>query len=102
MKEFLNEFMGEHRQLQGLDGEHLSSTFRRVVDVLTDASDPGILFRPKNAINAAVFDAVTVGMARWLEREPAPQGEAVADAYNQLLENEDFIRAYSRATADEG
>ncbi len=66
------------------------------------AIEPRRLFRPGTQINAAVFDAVMVGMARRLEsRSGVPDPEATRGAYEGLLEREGFTAAYSRATADE-
>jgi hypothetical protein len=104
MKEFLNEFMGRHRRLQQLKRGELTERFDTTIRALSGpgAIEPRRLFRPGTQINAAVFDAVMVGMARRLESgsgEPRP--DATHAAYEGLLENEDFTTAYSRATADE-
>lgn len=104
MKEFLNDFMGKHRKLEALDRDALAGQFTAAIEALTqeDALEPRRLFRPGTQINAAVFDAVMVGMAKRLEanRQP-PAGSDVRQAYEALLEDPAFQNAYGRATADE-
>lgn len=104
MKEFLNEFMGKHRKLEALDRGTLAGQFTAAIEALTqeDALEPRRLFRPGTQINAAVFDAVMVGMAKRLQANAqAPAGWAVREAYEALLDDADFKSAYARATADE-
>jgi hypothetical protein len=69
MKEFLNEFMGRHRRLQELASAELMRPFEATIGVLTrpGAIEARRLFRPGTQINAAVYDAVMVGMARRLQ-----------------------------------
>lgn len=102
MKEFLNTFMGKHRHLNGLDRDELVASFQGVIDTLRKALDPGGLFRPGGrAINAAVFDAVAVGMSRRLEKDEPVDPKRVREAYQKLLSDTDFQMAYTKATADE-
>lgn len=101
MKEFLNESMGANRNLERIPRDELESRFYATIDLLASAVSPSDLFRPKAGINAAVFDAVTVAVARRLDRGPKPDSHAVGDAYVRLLRDPEFITAYSRATADE-
>jgi hypothetical protein len=102
MKEFLNDFMGVNRDLESLGREQVEGAFKGVIDLLCQAVGPEKVFRPGGrAINAAVFDAVTVGVADRLSQNGPPDPGAVAAAYGDLLSNDRFIAAYSRATADE-
>ncbi len=101
MKEFLNQFMGSNRDLTQLDPERLRKEFTQTIDLLSAAIDPSSLFRPRAAINAAVFDAVMVGTAESLSGGPLSDSAAVRNAYVRLVGSEDFTSAYSRATADE-
>jgi hypothetical protein len=102
MKEFLNDFMGKHRHLTTLDADHLTRCFQTTIDALSSAVEPRRLFRPGTQINAAVFDAVMVGMARRLaDGKEAPDPGATRTAYERLFDNEKFRQAYGYATADE-
>jgi hypothetical protein len=102
MKEFLNEFMGQNRQLNALNGDQMRTDFCQVLDKLAEAIPAEHLFRPGGkAMNAAVFDAITVGMARRLDQRTSPDPAGVRDAYLALLEDAEFQFVYVRATADE-
>lgn len=100
MKEFLNAFIGAHRDLSGLNKDELVQCFCGSLDLLVRAVPTG-LFRRGNAINAAVFDSVMVGIARKLATDSAPEAGAVAAAYAGLLANEEYVDSVGRATADE-
>lgn len=100
MKEFLNKFMARHRKLQRLSGEELADTFTTTINIVNEALGRGA-FRPKAGTNAAVLDSVMVGLATRLRRGPIADTNAVAGAYLRLLNNEQYVTAYSRATADE-
>jgi hypothetical protein len=62
---------------------------------------PSELFRPSNAINAAVFDSVMVGVARANAAHGPLQADFVRDRYRALLVDDPYTTAISRATADE-
>jgi len=102
MKEFLNEFMGRHRHLAELDAADLKSEFEGVISLLSEAVTPEVLFRPGGkAINAAVFDAMTVAASHLVRGGKEANLERIRQAYHELLEDEQFQTSYSRATADE-
>lgn len=102
MKEFLNDFMGKNRHLVDLDRAAMQAEFEGVIDLLADAIPAGNLFRPGGkAMNAAVFDAMTVGVAPLLQEADKPKSDCLRQAYLGLLEDEDFQMSYQRATADE-
>lgn len=102
MKEFLNDFMGRHRHLSELDPAELRTEFEGAIDLLTEAVSPAVLFRPGGkAINAAVFDAMTVAASHLVRAGGTPDISHVQEAYTGLLEDEQFQISYSRATADE-
>lgn len=102
MKEFLNDFMGRNRDLARLDKDVMRSEFQGVIDLLAEAIPAESLFRPGGkAINAAVFDAMTVGIAPLLQQAGKPDADRLRQVYADLLADEDFQMSYQRATADE-
>jgi hypothetical protein len=102
MKEFLNDFMGKHRHLSQLDPAELRAEFEGAIELLSAAVPPAVLFRPGGkAINAAVFDAMTVAASHLVRSGQNPDISHVREAYSGLLEDEQFQISYSRATADE-
>jgi hypothetical protein len=58
-------------------------------------------FRPIRSINAAVFDAVTVGLSRRMAAAGPLDQDRFKAAYTELLDNTDFQAAYAKSTSDE-
>ena len=100
LKAFLNEFMDEHRDLQGLDEGRLELLFQETCTTANRALGPAAL-RPTAKINSAFADAVLVGLARRLETGPITDISGVTQAREALLQNDQFINAISSATASE-
>ena len=100
MNGFLNRFSATTNKLPAAELDRLDGVFRKTIDKVNSAV--GVrAFRIIRALNAAAFDAVMVGLARRLEREPAPSDQAVATAYDNLIAQDEFRQACERATADE-
>ena len=102
MKEFLNVFMDRHRKFEkGIDSEDMGDLFVRTIDcvhrILGDKA-----FRPVRTLNAAVFDAVMVGLASRISID----GDSLRDidikaAYSQLLADPAFRTAIETGTTQE-
>jgi uncharacterized protein with ParB-like and HNH nuclease domain len=100
MNEFLNNFMARNRD----PNEQRRAEFQLTFDITVRAAYEALgdrAFRPERSLNAAVYDAVMVGLARRLSEPPAPDPGKVRAAYERLLENEEFQAAFRRATSDE-
>jgi hypothetical protein len=67
MKEFLNEFMADNRNIGDEDIKTLENTFATVVEVLRSAIGPKA-FRTRSTVNAAVVDSLMVGVADRLDK----------------------------------
>ena len=78
----------------------MTITFCSTIEILHDALGSGA-FRPERALNAAVFDAVTVGVAHRLQKGAIVQLKQVKSAYRHLLADKVFQNAVSQSTADE-
>ncbi|WP_329788690.1 DUF262 domain-containing protein [Lentzea sp. DG1S-22] len=100
LKGFLNEFLGRHKNMEGLNIEELRRTFE---DTCNTASE--LLGRPalraESQVNAAFADAMMIGIATRLKSGPITDGEALKAAREKLLENPEFKSSIARATADE-
>jgi len=90
IKEFLNRFMGANRHMKLFSEEILRKTFVPPIEMIS-FSLGSQAFRPERALNAAVFDAVMVGLARRLEKGPCAKPKKFVDAYNRLLESSEFL-----------
>jgi uncharacterized protein with ParB-like and HNH nuclease domain len=100
MAEFLNQFYARHKG----DGKEFlkscESIFLRTI-ALANAALGKDAFRPARTINAAVFDAVAVGLARRLEKGSVKETKAIRSAYDKLSANKHFRETTSRATSDD-
>ncbi len=99
MKGFLNAFMQRHASASTKDLSEYQRVFALTADVASRClgSKP---FRPSGPFNAAVFDAVMVGLAKRLMTSEGPLGcKEVERAYLELLANYHFQTAYRAGTA---
>lgn len=98
---FLNDFLKKNKDIDHLRAETLFRLFERTVQESLRIF--GIkAFRPEGALNTAVFDSVTVGLARRLDRAgPLLDPTAANSAYQRLLLDPVYQDAYRRSTADE-
>lgn len=100
LKQFLNDFLGDHQNLEGLDKARIESTFAATSEVVARGIGEHA-FRLTNAVNAALVDSVMVGVAKRLESGPIKKPEQLRKSYEVLLADEEFETAIGRATADE-
>lgn len=100
MKEFLNRFMGRNRRLQAHDESTVRKAFINNVTYLAAALGKNA-FRPERALNAAVYDAVMVGLADRLSRGMIKDRLAFKAKYEELLKNKEFSKSCRTATSDE-
>jgi hypothetical protein len=100
MKGFLDDFTEAFGSLPNNTDEEFTRAFeitiKSVIECLGERA-----FRPQSALNAAVFDAVMLGMAERLRKGPIVNKEELRKQYEDLLSDSEFQDAYVRATADE-
>jgi uncharacterized protein with ParB-like and HNH nuclease domain len=100
MHEFLNEFVN-YVDISKAELDRLTSRFKSAIQ-LVNTCYGNKAFRPSRALNAAVFEAVMVGVtSRLASAKTAPDPKKFTVAYEKLLKNEDFLKACERATARE-
>jgi hypothetical protein len=100
MAMFLNKYAGGNRFLKAQDAETLREAFTPTIRLLREAVGTSV-FKPKRALNAAVFDSVMVGVARALRQGKALRPNDVGKRYKALLVDPEFSLLTSKATADE-
>lgn len=100
MRDFLNDFANiKDIPKKELDG--LTSRFKEAIRLVNECYG-NKAFRPSRAFNAAVFEAVMVGLAsRFASAKSAPDPTKFTTAYDKLLRDGDFLKACERATARE-
>jgi len=100
MKEFLNRFMGRNSDFQIYPETDMREVFHRTTELIFSAVGARA-FRLKSAVNAAVADAVMVGVARRLNSGNVIDRAAMRASYEELLRNEDFLAVVAKSTANE-
>ena len=100
MKEFLNSYMGRNRQLEIQSEDQIRKVFEETIGIVYRCLGSKV-FKLKRALNAAVFDAVMVGIARRLAQSNIQDCEALQKRYRSLLSNDKFITAVEAGTASE-
>jgi hypothetical protein len=96
MKGFLNEYMGKHQHLTPHLKDKFSQAFENTIKVIFE-SIGSRAFKPVRGMNAAVFDAVMIGVTRRLEKGPIQNIESLQEKYQTLLENENFVSVSVKA-----
>lgn len=99
MRDFLNDFAGETRKISADRLSELEILFRESIKIIKEAIGKSA-FRPVRALNAAVFEAIMVGLATRLQSNNQVVNLAnVRNAYDRLLTNQTFMAACNSATA---
>ncbi len=101
MKGFLSSYMAHRRHLAASEHEEYRRLFVDTTTVIKKALGARA-FRPKTSLNAALVDALMVGIARRIKAKGKITSHSeVEAAFEHLLEGQVFRDAISRATADE-
>lgn len=100
MREFLNIFMGKNRNLKFQTAELLTKLFSVTIELIHKCIGYKA-FKPVRALNAAVFDAVMVGVAHRLKQGKIRNSNMVKKRYENLSKNKDFVEATYSGTAQE-
>jgi len=100
VNEFLNDFVSRYRNPPKKFLERASAEFKSVIAICLKTLGERA-FRPQGSLNAAVFDSVTVGIARRLDKGKIKKPAMVATAYDQLLKKDTYTGATTSATSDE-
>ena len=101
MNKFLNDFAAKCNKYDQKSLQKLGEIFKLTI-AMVDLTIGNRAFRLVRALNAAVFDAVMVGLAkRMLDGPEAIDSDKIVVAYNDLLANAEFRQACERSTANE-
>lgn len=101
MTEFLTQFVGKNRNPEDAFLDDASDVFVSTVAAFSGALGKSA-FRPDRALNAAVFDSMSVALARRIASTGlTPNLEDIKMAHSELLKDPDYVDAVSRRTANE-
>lgn len=101
MKKFLTDFMTDNRDFSGEVKEKRRKAWTELMIILAEALGKRP-FRPSGrALNVAFFDSFTVALAKTISENGMIPASKVRSAYEELLVNENFMKAISSSTADD-
>ena len=100
MKTFLNKYMDKNKAMPQTACDSFAKTFIATVGIIHDSIGRKA-FRPVSTFNAAVFDAIMIGITRRLAQGPISDPNGIITAYTGVLANEDFQQLTSRSTAND-
>jgi len=100
MNEFLNAFSHSHRNAEEDFLDNARKKFSRTIRIVSESIGDKA-FRPTNAINAAVFDSVMIGIATKLDSDENLDHESLRRAYEGLMDDSEYIQLISQSTSDE-
>ncbi|WP_083280350.1 DUF262 domain-containing protein [Pseudomonas citronellolis] len=100
MKDFLTSYAIYNQNLEHDSEIDIEKAFTGAITTITKAigTKP---FRLTNALNAAVFDSIMVGVAKRLKDGRPIDELKIKSAYEDLLMNEKYLSSVARATARE-
>jgi uncharacterized protein with ParB-like and HNH nuclease domain len=100
MGEFLTVFAKKYQRTNTAFLSEAERIFSQTIK-LAHQSLNGKAFRPDKVLNAALFDAVMVGLARRIEKGGVTNPTAVKTAYDTLLLDDEFTDLISQHTSDD-
>jgi uncharacterized protein with ParB-like and HNH nuclease domain len=100
IKEFLNSYMGENRLLKKQNKNLLKGIFISTTRIINQNIGKDA-FRPERSLNAAVCEAMMVGVAKRLERGGIKDTETFKERYFNVIKDIDFLTACKTGTSDE-
>jgi len=100
LKLFLNGFIEDNRNLEIYNKETLNKLFSDTIHFIWNILGKSAYVQNKK-INAAVFDAVSVGLAKRLEKGNINNNELFKTKYNELLDMSEFVECVLSRTSNE-
>jgi Protein of unknown function DUF262 len=101
LKTFLNSFASEYRNLQRLNHVDLERSFRQASRLIASAEGRQAVRYQSSQVNAALTEALFVGLMRRLDFGSDVETSAVYHAMIDIQSNPNLRNSISRATANE-
>jgi hypothetical protein len=101
LKKFLNDFLGDHRDLTKLDAVELQRLFAAATASLSKAGARHQLRRSGQRVNAALVEAVVVAAMRRAASGASMDSDEIAARLGGLVDSKEMDAAIGGATANE-
>ena len=102
MVEFLNAFTQSNRSPAENWLEETSKLFEQTIGAFAEAKDKPFRLHEGRAVNAAVFDSMTIGLAKRISKTEIPRSSQIATVHDSLIAADDYLQAVVQGTSDEG
>ena len=100
MSRFLNEFTLSNRNPDDAWLDDTSSLFEDTISSFAiSVGQDSFRLTKGRAVNAAVFDSMSVGLARRIKEKGELPPEIVKDTYDTLIGDEDYLRNVTQSTS---
>lgn len=100
LKSFLNTYMARNRDISEEKQNEFLKVFVRTIDFINKALGEKA-FRSGKAFNAAIFDSIMIGTAKRLEHGNILNLDMYLNAYDQLMNNDEYVKNTRAGTSDE-
>lgn len=101
LKKFLNDFLGDHRDLTKLNADELTRLFRASANALSQAGARALLRRAGQRVNAALLEAVFVAAMRRANSGADMSAEAIAPRLQAVIDDPEMQGAIYGSTSNE-
>jgi hypothetical protein len=102
LKKFLNDFLGQHRDLARMPApEELRTLFQTATQALADADARGVLRPSGRRVNVALLEAVVFAAMRRAARGASMDAEPIHAALEAFMADPDISRPTTTTTANE-
>ena len=101
MVEFLNVFAQKNKNPGELWLKDTSALFKQTISGFADAKARPFRLSEGRAVNAAVFDSMTVGLAKRIAKGRIPKPSEIVAVHDSLVENDEYLRSVIQGTSDE-
>lgn len=100
MVEFLNKFNKKYRNPNEEFKTESSKLFKDTITYLKTNIGRNA-FRPEGVLNVSVYEGVTVGLAKILNRQGSPDPQRFKEAHHSLLNDGEFLKSVTSGTSDD-
>ena len=101
MWEFLNVFVQLNRNPDAKWLQSSSDLFRETISAFAGSKERPFRLHGSRLLNVAVFEAMTVGLAKSIARGVTPSSQDIEAIHDSLIDNPTFVQSVVQGTSDE-
>ncbi len=102
MEEFLNVFTQTHRNPSEKWMQDTAELFKGTIEAFAGSlGKEAFRISGGRAVNAAVFDSMSVGLANRIRQSGVPEYEVIRDTHRHLVSSDNYLQAITQGTSDD-